>query len=103
MIPSQLTAAWLREHKALPHGVIPLPANLAPMLADALDEADDSFRSQIELECREIHGWYNINTAEIGVVNISKALAYLEKRGLIERKAGEPHLVRFVDAPKVEG
>ena len=93
-----LTSAWLRDPR-LPNSAILLSESDAAVLADALDEADDSFRSQIECECREVidggQVWYDTGTVETGVVNISKALAYLEARGLIERVGG---LVRFVGA-----
>lgn len=87
------------------------------LLADAVEEADGSFRDIIESECvciQEGDGanveeeWWNTSLMESGLGNViemppayaptvRKALDYLDRRGLIERKEGAPHLVRFVD------
>jgi len=64
--------------------------------ADAVEEADGSFRSLIESECILDGGWWETRTDD-DEPTIARALSYLDRRGLIERKPGEPHLIRFVE------
>lgn len=88
------------------------------LLADAIEEADGSYRALIESECLWIEtpgatvegdGWWSTlhildgigGSFEIAPEHnfnhtINRALSYLDRRGLIERKEGEPHMVRFV-------
>jgi len=88
------------------------------LLADAVEEADGSFRDLIESECvlvQEGDGdnveqeWWDTTLMESGIGNhiemppayspsVQRALSYLDRRGLLIRKEGEPHMVRFVDA-----
>ena len=99
-----ISAAWLRERHP-ENGVIPLSASLAPMLADALEIADYSARSDIETFLRRTQArpaWYDIRTAdqeEKGYVE--NAVRYLTARGLLERDEKQPHLVHVLDEPKV--
>ena len=95
-----LTAAWLREPRE--NGCIPLSADLGPVLADALELADDVARSVIELECKDIDvggvRWYDIGTAD-GFFDLGKALRYLTARGKIAYLPdlhGGRQLVRFL-------
>ena len=89
------------------------------LLADAVEEADGSFRDLIESECPFVEaegavvegdGWWDTRQIIDGVggsfmpdpagkcgFSIGVALSYLDRRGLIERKEGEPHMVRFVE------
>lgn len=103
MSPRTITAAWLREFRPL-HGVLPLDADVATMLADALELADDTARSVIELECRDLMvdgvRWYDLATADTINVDMEQPLRYLEARGLLERDQLQPHLVRVLDEPK---
>lgn len=82
------------------------------LLADAVEIADDACRTTIETECSRwpdgiyfagqpthLHTWW-FDTAEVEPYvkpHIARALSYLGRRDLIERKEGEPHLVRFVE------
>ena len=95
----------------------PLSREQQDLLADAVEEADGGFRDLIESECVFVEsegavvegdGWWDTGrildgtggSFEVDVhgCTIGKALSYLERRGLIERKEGEAHLVRFVEA-----
>lgn len=84
------------------------------LLADAVEEADESFRALIESECLTVtppgETWWDTLNILDGVggsfpvhplsgerYSINKALSYLDRRGLIVRKEGEPHLVRFTE------
>jgi hypothetical protein len=98
-----LSAAWLREQRP-PSGVIPLSAELAPVLADALEIADDGARSTVEIEFVDLligdMRWYDTKTADPDNAEwITQAVRYLEARGLIERRPGEEHLVRMLEVP----
>lgn len=68
------------------------------LLADAVEEADESTRTTIESYCPSSEGWWDTSAAEPSEVGeiVDWSLSYLDRRGLIERKEGEPHLVRFV-------
>ena len=86
------------------------------LLADAVEEADGSFRDLIESECLwcenegatvEGDGWWDTHVSHDGAGGevqmkptglLAQALSYLDRRGLLIRKEGEPHMVRFVDA-----
>lgn len=115
--------------KDLRHGVI--VANYKPdgtsdegeifnLLADAVEEADGSFRDLLQSECvmassdATVAGdvltisrpWWDTGRildgcgGEIAIPcrgTLTRAISYLERRGLIERKDGEPHMVRFVE------
>jgi hypothetical protein len=102
MNASTITAEWLREPRPL-NGVIPLSAELGPMLGDALELADDCARSCIELECRDLMvggvRYYDLDTADTMNVDMEQPLRYLRARGLIEGLPdlhGGKRLVRFV-------
>lgn len=76
------------------------------MLADAINVADSACRADIECECRHVGShdaghWYDTTqydptkyNPEIGDV-IAIAVRYLEARGILIRKEGEPHVVTF--------
>lgn len=76
------------------------------MLADAINVADSACRADIECECRHVGShdaghWYDTTqydptkyNPEIGAV-IAIAVRYLEARGILIRKEGEPHVVTF--------
>ena len=85
---------------------------LCDLLADAVEETDVTSRSLIESECHRFPEgvyfagqptsgrawWFDTDDVEpYAKPHINRALSYLDRRGLIERKAGEPHLVRFVE------
>lgn len=72
------------------------------LLADAVDLADEASREVILLE--PFNRWENgamwYDTARVMPTakgHVARALSYLDRRGLIERKEGEPHMVRFRD------
>lgn len=72
------------------------------LLADAVELADESCKSDIECGCawlgQDADRWYDTRQALAeDQDHIGRAIHYLDRRGLIERKAGEPHLVRFVE------
>lgn len=104
----------------------PLSREQQDLLADAVEEADESFRDLIESEClfspgpgfsrHYSGGWWDTHFTvwrrENGMggdalvegpidaatdAQICRAISYLDRRGLIERKEGEPHMVRFVE------
>ena len=96
--------ARLREPRAL-NGVIPLSAELGPMLGDALELADDTARSVIELECRDLDvggvRYYDLATADPEIVDMEQPLRYLTARGLVVYLPdlhGGRRLARFVEA-----
>lgn len=100
MTPAQLTAAFFREYRPA-NGIIPLDAACANIIADAIEEADDSHRSTVELYAPFVVSmnppYYDTRNIEpIWREYVEKAVAYLIERGLIER-GPEPHLVRFPD------
>ena len=77
----------------------------ALLLADAAEIADEAAADLIERESLRAGDWWDTRYAINGLGDynevdecdpINKALSYLDRRGLIERKEGEPHLVRFV-------
>lgn len=109
-----ITAAWLREHEAQPHGIIPLSASLGPMLADAIEIADSCARADIECHCRKVRDgdtgegghWYDVGaflaSEDSAVPSIHQAIAYLTARGLLEFDPRAPNLVRPLDQPRPE-
>ena len=71
------------------------------VLIDALEIADSCARSDIESFCGPIvnakwqQEWWNVQEAGADEREmVDRAVRYLEARGLLERKDGEPHLVR---------
>ena len=99
----RLTAAWLREQTAC-RGVLGVgiaAANCA-VLADALDIADFAARNCVE-SYAPIEQWDPPRRYDLGRVNprgsawIEQAVRYLDQRGLLERDAGAPNLVRVRD------
>lgn len=99
------------------HGPVALLREEFELLADAVEEADSSHRSFIECECLfvadddspvEGAGWWDtlavmdgtgghIDSRPVESTLIGKALAYLTRRGLIERKEHFPQMVRFLE------
>lgn len=80
----------------------PLSREQQDLLADAVEEADRSYRELIKFESWPMYdGWLDVRivgtASDLGarIQAMNGALSYLERRGLIERKDGEPHLVRF--------
>lgn len=83
----------------------------ANLLADAVEIADEECRNLIDCECLPVTKglselWMDTSSAINGFGGdsttylrdeIARALSYLDRRGLIERKEGELHLVRFVE------
>jgi hypothetical protein len=71
------------------------------LLADAVEIADEACRELIRSEFMQAAGYYVCNIAyeypEGNDDELRHALAYLGRRGLIVRKEGEPHMVRFVE------
>jgi hypothetical protein len=95
-----ITAAWLRE---LPDkGALPLSADLCQVLADALEIADFAARNCVE-SYAPIEQWEPPRLYDLGRVNplgsawIEQAVCYLDARGLLERDARVPTLVRVRD------
>lgn len=64
------------------------------LLADAVEIADANSRLILQRECKTRDGWMVVPPM-IGW--LGDAAHYLDRRGLIERKSGEPHLIRFVE------
>lgn len=97
-----LTAAELRAFGSLPdHTIIPLTAPSGPVLADALEIADSTARSDIECHCghavpyqpSERH-WYDLGTADPeDRAHVDQAERYLTSRGLLDR---HPENARWV-------
>lgn len=94
MTPDQLTPDWLRFRPA--NGVIPLNAECGAVLATALELADDSARSDIELYAPLVvsfnPSYYDISAADPSF-ELEKAAEYLEARGKLIRVGG---MVRFL-------
>jgi hypothetical protein len=86
--------------------------NVTPALVcEAMTEADSSFRALIECEClwvgdcitadRADAGWWDTTSGDHEETSAyAKAVSYLDRRGLLIRKEGEPHLVRFKPQPE---
>ena len=77
-------------------------ADLCQVLADALDIADFAARNCVE-SYAPIEQWEPPRLYDLGRVNprgsawIEQAVCYLDARGLLERDAGAPNLVRVRD------
>ena len=69
--------------------------DVGELLADAVEIADEACWELIVSECLRVDPWWN--TQFSASTEIDYALSYLDRRGLIERKAGEAHMVRFVE------
>lgn len=79
---------------------LPVLACAGPMLADAIEIADSCARADIECHCTWEHikgeRWYDTRvTEERETEPIAQAVRYLEARGLLVRKPGQPELVRL--------
>lgn len=105
MTPSQLTAAYFREPR--PAGsIIPVDAACGPTIADAIEIADTAARSDIESNCERHPDRLEYDLASVdpddgwAMIAVPQAVRYLEARGLLERDAAEPQLVRLLDEPK---
>ena len=99
MNPQTITAAWLREYRPL-NGILPLGADCAAILADALDLADDAARSDIETCCEPTAPapawWWNLDSAgEDDREAVDEAVRYLDARGLFVRHSQNARLIRF--------
>lgn len=72
---------------------------IAHLLADAVEEADGAFRDLVESEAwMPVDDWWDTSVADDHVrQHLERAISYLERRGLLERKAGEPHMIMFVE------
>lgn len=79
----------------------PISAKECEMLADAMEIADSCARADIETECRhagesDAGQWWDTSSIQMGGKRMVKqAIRYLESRGLLIRKDGEPHVVSF--------
>ena len=73
------------------------------LLADAVEIADEACRETVERRSWRVDGvfpcWWDTGDPRSKKTRdeLDRALSYLSRRGLIERKPGEPHLVRFVE------
>lgn len=67
------------------------------LLADAVEIADEAARELIESESIDCGDWWDTHSEGFSEDDgaAQRAISYLDRRGLIERKEGEPHLVRF--------
>lgn len=95
-----LTPAELREFGNLPDNmVIPITAEVGPMLADALEIADVHAACLLE-SCTTpifVNGkrrWCDSSTDDGNPEDIEQAIRYLEARGLLERHPEKAHLVQ---------
>lgn len=92
------------RHAATVPGLVWLPvlASTGPLIADAIEIADESSRDYINCTCVCIEGqaeerWYD--TWAVSAEDkepMRQAVRYLEARALITRHEQRPHLVRFV-------
>lgn len=74
------------------------------LLADAMEIADSCARSHIECTCMHAGGtpttglfWDTSQVAPEDRPWIDQELRYLDRRGLLIREPGEPHIVSFKD------
>lgn len=65
------------------------------LLADAVEIADEAALHEIAFHTEEVGDWRRLFVSEVDPI-MRRAMHYAIRRGLIERKEGEPHLVRFV-------
>jgi hypothetical protein len=109
MNPAAITSTWLREQSTA-KGVlgVAIAAADCAVLADALDIADFAARNCVE-SYASIEQWESPRLYDLGRVNprgsvwLDQAVRYLDARGLLERDAGAPNLVRVRDrASEVE-
>lgn len=63
------------------------------LLADLAEEGLASLRAMVECGGVCVGEWYDVRNMIEGV----GAVSILDRAGAIERKPGEPHLVRFVE------
>lgn len=73
----------------------------ANVIQMALQIADGAARADIESFCSwsnaRTRRWYNTNDCDLDSgEDVALAARYLEARGALERKKGEPHLVRLL-------
>ncbi len=111
--------AQLRERMSKGAGMLFEPEQIA-MLADLAEEGLSSLRSLVESECVFVRegpqfnnfrqGWWDTSALIDGLggeitllaearerATIDAAVALLDRAGEIERKPGEPHMVRFIE------
>lgn len=89
---SKLDPEWLRRQTATPNAVLLIVAELGPLIADALEIADESSAALIESESRTMgDGW--LSTSGLG--SVAQSARYLESRGLLERYPDGRQWVRF--------
>lgn len=77
------------------------------LLADLAEEGLASLRELVESECVHGHdGWWDTSSIYDGIGDtvalgqnalLNIAVPILDRAGAIERKEGEPHLVRFIE------
>lgn len=65
------------------------------LVADAVEIADEAALHEIAFHTEEVGDWRRLFVSEVDPI-MRRAMHYAIRRGLIERKEGEPHLVRFV-------
>ena len=99
MDAKSITSAWLREYRPA-NGIIGLSPECAAILADALDEADESARCEIQTECPCVRrlSRFHYDVAHVDPMwrpRVEKARAYLLARGLIEEC--ESSVVRILE------
>lgn len=107
MNPRTITSAWLRDYQS-PNGVLLFGADVAAMLADALDIADAAakicIQSYAPIEQWEPPRQYDLARVEDRDANglINQAVRYLDARGMLKRDQVRPELVRVVSEAKAE-
>ncbi len=73
------------------------------MVLDAFQIADGCARADIECQCLPVSGtlpteWWDTATADKDSAEaVALSIRYLEARGRLIRKPGEPHLVSFTE------
>lgn len=72
---------------------------IAHLLADAVEEADEASRALVESEAwMLVDDWWDTSGADAHVrEHLERAIFYLDRRGLIVRKEGAPHMIMFVE------
>lgn len=101
MTPQTLTADWLRKPRGI-NALLTFPADCGAMLAEALDIADSCARSDLECNVPPVAGterWYDLGglTGDEDRRWADQAVRYLEMRGQLVRRPGEPQHVRHVE------
>ncbi|MBL0142616.1 MAG: hypothetical protein IPP91_11085 [Betaproteobacteria bacterium] len=87
-------------------GGVTLSPSSCALLADLAEEGLGSLRALVDSECLwEGDGWWDTSETIDGtggtVPNddyFTGCIALLDRAGEIERKEGEPHMIRFVEA-----